>query len=225
MASCKEVVNLLKNEGKIENVEGMARFGITSEHVLGVSMPFARGLAKKLGRDHKLALELWGTGIYDARILAALVDEPAKVTESQLERWARDFDNWAVCDCSCSNLFDRTPWAYDKCFEWSARDKEFVKRAGYVMMAVLSVHHKQRPDSDFIKFFPPIKAGAGDPRNFVKKAVNWAIRQIGKRNRKLNAAAVKLSKELRKQDSPSARWIAADALRELTNPKTISRLK
>jgi 3-methyladenine DNA glycosylase AlkD len=225
MATCKDLIKVLKNEGKLENVEGMARFGITAEHVLGVSMPFTRKLAGKTGRDHKLALELWDTGIYDARILAGLVDEPGKVTESQLERWVRDFDNWAICDGTCMNLFDKTPWAYAKCFEWSAKEKEFVKRAGYVMMAVLSVHDKKRPDGDFVKFFPSIKAGAGDPRNFVKKAVNWAVRQIGKRNKRLNAAAIKLSKEIQKQDFPSARWIAADALRELTNPKIQKRLK
>jgi len=222
---CKEVIKLLKNEGDLEKVKGMERFGIPSENALGVSMPVTRNLGRKIGKDHKLALALWDTGIYDARILAGLVDEPAKVTESQLERWARDFDSWAVCDGTCSNLFDKTPWAYGKCFDWSAKEKEFVRRAGYVMMAVLSVHDKKRPDADFIKFFPSIKGGAADNRNFVRKAVNWAVRQIGKRNRKLNAAAIKLSKEIQKQGSPSARWIAADALRELTNPKIQARLK
>ncbi|MBI5358996.1 MAG: DNA alkylation repair protein [Planctomycetes bacterium] len=211
----KKIVAELKAHANPKNVAGMARYGINPHNTLGVSIPFLRGLAKKIGKNHALALELWDSGIHEARILAGMIDGPSLVTSAQMDRWAGEFDSWDVCDQVCSNLFDKTPFAYEKAVKWSKSKKEFVKRAGYVMMAALSVHDKRANDEKFIGFFPLITAGALDERNFVKKAVNWAVRQIGKRNRNLNKKAIALAKKIQKLDSKSARWIAADALREL----------
>lgn len=202
-----------------ENVAGMARFGINPRNTLGVSIPLLRDLAKKIGKDHDLAQKLWATGIHEARLLAGFIDDWRLVTTAQMEKWAQDFDSWDICDQACSNLFDRTQFAYQKAKDWTKRPEEFVKRAGYVLMAALSVHDKKAPDLVFLKFFPLIKTGATDERNFVKKAVNWALRQIGKRNSALNKAAIRLAQEIKKLDSPAARWIAADAIRELKNRK------
>jgi len=178
-----------------------------------------RRMAREIGRDHGLALKLWRSGIPDARILAALVDEPSRVTERQMERWVRDFDSWDVCDQVCSNLFDRTTFARSKALEWSGREEEFVKRAGFVLMAAMAVHDKKAADSVFRRFLPIIKHESTDDRNYVRKAVNWALRQIGKRNGPLHGEAVKVAREIKEIDSKAARWIASDALRELTNPK------
>jgi 3-methyladenine DNA glycosylase AlkD len=202
----------------------MARYGINPENTLGVSIPSLRAMAKRIGTDHALALDLWASGIHEARVLAGLVDDPALVTAAQLERWAKDFDSWDVCDGVCSNLFDRTPYAWDKAVAWSARSREFVKRAGFVLMAALAVHDKTAPDERFKNFLPLIEREAVDERNFVKKAVNWALRQIGKRNRALNRDAIAAAKRIRKVDSRSARWIAADALRELESDAVRQRL-
>jgi 3-methyladenine DNA glycosylase AlkD len=169
-------------------------------------------------------LKLWKSGSLEARALAALIDEPAKVTEAQMERWVRDFDNWAVCDTCCGYLFDKTPFAWKKAVQWSRRDEEFVKRAGYALMAWLAVHDKKAADAPFIKLLPHIKRGALDERNFVKKAVNWALRQIGKRNMALNKRAIQTAKEIRSIDTSAARWIASDALRELTRKAAQGRL-
>lgn len=169
-------------------------------------------------------MSLWETGIYDARILAALIDDPKKVTKRQMERWVRQFDNWAVCDTACGKLFSRTPFAYEAAVRWSKQKKEFVKRAGFAMMAWLAVHDKKGDDARLIRFFPHLKRGATDGRNYVKKAVNWALRQIGKRSSKLNKAARQLSKEIHSLDSPSAKWIASDALRELKSKAVQKRL-
>jgi len=193
----------------------MARFGINPEGTLGASIPTIRNLAKTIGKDHELALSLWKTGIHEARILASLVDDPTAVTERQMESWVKDFDSWDICDQVCSNLFGRTPFARHKVIEWSGREEEFVKRAGFVLVAALTVHDKKAEDSEFIAFLPMIECGSTDGRNFVKKAVNWALRQIGKRDAALNRAAIAACESIRKKDSPSARWIAADALREL----------
>jgi len=182
-------------------------------------------MAKEAGRNHALALRLWRTGIHEARILAAFVDEPGKVATAQMEKWVRGFDSWDVCDQVCSGLFDRTPYAWSKALEWSRRKQEFVKRAGFVLMAALAVHAKDVPDTCFAGFFPAIRRGAEDERNFVKKAVNWAIRQIGKRSRFLNRRMVRLSREIARLESRSARWIAADALRELESAEVRRRLK
>ena len=207
-----------------EAVAGMARYGIRPDQALGISIPKLRKLAKETGTNHPVALALWGSGIHEARILAALLAAPEQVTESLMETWVVEFDSWDVCDQVCSNLFDRTPFAYLKALAWSLRQEEFVKRAGFVLMATLSVHDKLAADSQFEQFFAPIRREAGDPRNFVKKAVNWALRQIGKRNPRLNRLAIETAQEIEKQGSPPARWIASDALRELTSDKVQARL-
>lgn len=211
--------------GNPDNVAGMARYGIRSAHVLGVSAPVLRARARAIGRDHDLAAALWQTAVLEMRLLAGLVDEPARVTPAQMERWVRAFDNWAVCDGTCSNLFDRTPYAVEKARAWSAREEEFVKRAGFVLMAALAVHDKRAPDGLFLAFLPIIEREAADGRNFVKKAVNWALRQIGKRNPRLHLEAVAVCRRLRAGKSPAARWVASDALRELTDPKTVERIE
>jgi 3-methyladenine DNA glycosylase AlkD len=203
----------------------MARFGINPDRALGVRIPDLRRLAKQVGTDHSLALGLWKTGIHEARILASMIDDPAAVTERQMESWVGDFDSWDLCDQCCGNLFDRTPFAFDKAVEWAGRDEEFVKRAGFALMAWAAVHDKTADDRVFIEFLPLVEREADDDRNFVKKAVNWALRQIGKRNRRLNRAAVSVARRLAKRnDSPAARWIGTDALRELTSEGVRSRL-
>jgi 3-methyladenine DNA glycosylase AlkD len=217
--TCEEILDQMKSMAYPRAREGMARFGIKSENAYGISIPSLRKLAKQIGKDHALALNLWSSGIHEARILAGMVDDPEQVTESQMEHWVNDFDSWDVCDQCCSNLFDKTVFAYPKAIEWSERRQEFVKRAGFVLMAVLAVHDKAAEDDQFAQFFPIIKREAGDERNFVKKAVNWALRQIGKRNRVLNQAAIDVGKEIKTIDSRTARWIAGDALRELTSEK------
>ncbi len=202
----------------------MARFGIRPGQVLGIKVPVLRKMAKEVGKNHELALALWQSGLHEARILAALVAEPDRVTEDLMEAWVLDFDSWDVCDQVCSNLFDRTPMAYHKALEWSQREAAFVKRAGFVMMAALALHDKAAPDAKFQPFFPAIHREAGDERNFVKKAVNWALRQIGKRNPALNMEAIQVAETIQALDSRSARWIAADALRELRSSKVQERL-
>jgi 3-methyladenine DNA glycosylase AlkD len=221
----KATIDRLKALGDPKNVAGMARFGIRGVKAYGVAAPDLHRLAKEIGRDHKLALDLWRTGVHDARALAALIDDPARVTRRQMERWATDFDSWAICDCVCSHLFDKTPYAWDKAREWTGRDEEYVKRAGFVLMATLAVHDKAAADERLEALFPYIVEHATDERNFVKKAVNWALRQIGKRNRRLNKLAVRTARQIGKIDSRAARWIAADALRELTSEKVKPRLK
>lgn len=223
--SVPEVIRRLKAVSVPADLEGMARFGINTKRALGVSIPKLRGLAREIGTDHALAAALWRTRVHEARILAGLVDDPARVTDAQMERWARGFDSWDVCDLMCGNLFDQTAHAWAKAVEWSARDEEFVKRAGFVLMAALSVHDKKAPDAKFRRFFPIIRREAGDERNFVKKAVNWALRQIGKRNAALNRDAVRCGESVAKQGSRSARWIAADALRELRSEGVRRRIE
>lgn len=221
----EEILKRLKSLSNPEAVKGMARFGINPKNTYGVSIPDIRKMAKEIGRNHSLAQQLWSSGIHEARILAGLVDDKTRVTEAQMENWVKDFDSWDVCDQVCSNLFDKTPFAYRKVVEWSKRDEEFVKRAGFVLMATLSVHDKKAEDKRFERFFPIIKREANDNRNFVKKAVNWALRQIGKRNFNLNKKAIETAKEIRKMDPKSAKWIASDALRELTSEAVQRRLK
>jgi 3-methyladenine DNA glycosylase AlkD len=215
----------LKSMANPDNVAGMARYGISTDKALGISIYTLRPMAKEIGRDHALALELWESGIHEARILASYIADPKQVTVAQMERWTADFDSWDVCDQVCSSLFDQTPYAYDKAFEWSERPEEFVKRAGFVLMAALSVHDKKAPDSRLEAFFPVIAREACDGRNFVKKAVNWALRQIGKRSRYLNSQAIETAQAISQMDCKPARWIAADALRELTKPAVQRRLE
>jgi len=218
-------VRALQSLANPRNVAGMARFGINTAGTLGVSIPALRKMAKGIGTDHSLALALWKTGVHEARLLAGFIGDPPALTDRQMESWVRDFDSWDICDQVCSNLFDRTPVAHQKARAWSRREEEYVKRAGFVLMAALSVHDKAAADAAFLKFLPIIKRESTDERNFVKKAVNWALRQIGKRNRKLNAAAIRTAKDIQKLDSRSARWIAADALRELRSESVKKRLK
>jgi len=219
-----DAIKKLKSLSNPKAVKGMARYGINPEKNLGVSIPNLRQIAGETERNHMLALNLWSTGIHDARILAGMIDEPAKVSEEQMEDWAGDFDSWDVCDQVCMNLFEKIPIAYGKAVEWSGRDKEFVKRAGFALMAILAVKDKKAGDERFIKFLPYIKKESADSRNYVKKAVNWALRQIGKRNIRLNELAVKTGEEICTFDSNSAKWIASDALRELKSEKIQKRL-
>jgi len=207
------------------NIAGMARYGIKVEKVFGVPAPVLRKMAREIRGDHALAVRLWATGIHDAKHLAALCDNPRQVTEAQMERWARDFDSWDVVDGCCNNLFRKTEFAHRKAVEWTSREEEYVKRAGFVLMACLAVHNKAVKDAVFVRYLRLLKKGATDERNFVKKAVNWALRQIGKRSLKLHAAAIATAKQIRELDSKPARWIAADALRELTDEKTVARIR
>ncbi len=220
----EEVVRELRSQADASALKGMARFGIATKGALGLSIPKLRKIAKKIGRDHRLAAGLWKTGIHEARILAAMVDEATKVTERQMESWVADFDSWDVCDGCCGSLFDKTPFAYSKALEWSKREEEFVKRAGYVLMAELAVHDKEAPDAAFLRFFDAIERGSTDKRNFVKKAVNWALRQIGKRNKRLNASGLKLAARISKLETGSAKWVASDAIRELRSVAVQKRL-
>lgn len=221
----EEILKQLKSLSNPEAIEGMARFGINPNNTYGVSIPDLRKIAQETGKDHTLALQLWSSGIHEARILAGMIHEPEKVTGEQMEAWVADFDSWDVCDQVCSNLFDKTGLAYQKAIEWSDREEEFVKRAGFVLMAALAVHDKKAGDEKFLEFLPVIKKEAFDDRNFVKKAINWALRQIGKRNMNLNRAAIETAKEIQGIDSKAAKWIASDALRELTDEKTQKRLR
>lgn len=202
----------------------MARFGINPHNTYGVSIPKLRKLALQIGRNHELAQGLWSSGIHEARILATLIDSPERVTEKQMENWVKHFDSWDVCDGCCGNLFDKTKFAYRKAVAWSKRHEEFVKRAGFVLMAQLAVHDKEASDKEFLRFFSIIEREATDHRNFVKKAVNWALRQIGKRNLHLNKVAIKTAKRIQEIDSRAAKWIASDTLRELTSEAVQERL-
>jgi 3-methyladenine DNA glycosylase AlkD len=222
MTSAADIVAHLRTLRSTRDVAGQRRFGITPRgELLGIRAPVLREIARRHRRDHPLALALWATAVHEARIIATLADDPRQVTRGQMERWARECDNWAATDACCCVLFDRTPFAIAKAHAWSRRRAEFVKRAGFVLMAGLAVHRQELPDEVFLGFLPAIRREAADGRNFVKKAVNWALRQIGKRNPRLRRAAITEARALRKLDSSSARWIAADALRELkrTQPR------
>ena len=220
----QKVLKWLERRGTKRNREGMARYGIRARKVFGVSVATMRPLAKRLGRNHELAAALWDTGWHEARILASLVDEPAHVTPAQMDRWCREFDNWAVCDSVCFHLFDRTPHAFRKVAQWCDRREEFVKRAAFALLAGLAVHDKRASDERFVECLPLIERAANDERNFVKKSVNWALRAIGKRNPTLNAAAVTVARRLADSPEAAARWAGKDALRELTSPAVMRRL-
>jgi len=221
----REIIGELESLSNPEDIEGMARFGINSKKAYGVRMPELRRMARKIGKNHELAEKLWKHGYTETRILASIVDDPEMVTEAQMEEWAIEFDSWDVCDQCCMNLFRKTPFAYKKAFEWSMRDEEFVKRAAFTLIATLAVHDKKADDSKFEQFFPIILRESSDNRNFVKKAVNWALRQIGKRNIYLNKKAIMSAEKINKTGSKSAKWIARDALRELKSEKVQIRLK
>ncbi len=219
------ILTTLYSKANPKNVEGMKRFGIEStDKMLGISTPFLQSLKKSIGINHELALELWQTGIFEARVLAAFIADPKQVTRPLMNRWVHDFDNWAICDGVCLHCFRRTMHGHGVIPSWTKQQSEFVRRAGFSMMATLAVGDKKSVDAVFLAYLPIIKKYSTDERNFVKKAVNWALRQIGKRNLKLNTAAIKTAKEIRKSDSPAAKWIAADALRELQSPAVQKRL-
>jgi len=210
----QKIISELKKHSNPKDREGMARFGINPKYALGVHIPVLRNLAKKIGKNHKIAEDLWKTKIHEARILACMIDDPKIVAEKQLEEWVKEFNSWDLCDQCCMNLFDKLPIAWKKAVEWPKRKEEFVRRAGFSLMACLAWHDKKAKDKDFLKLFPVIKKYSTDDRNFVRKAVNWALRQIGKRNKNLNKKAIALAKEIQEIDSKTAKWIAGDAIRE-----------
>jgi len=225
MASVKDVLDKLQSKAQPEQLKGMAKYGMTVEQRLGVSVPDMRKLAKEIGKDHKLALDLWRTGIAEARIVAAMVGDPAKLTEEQMEDWVKGINSWDVCDQVCMNLFEKNHLAWKKIVDWSEREEEFVKRTAFSLIACLAWHDKKASDEKFIELLLVIVRGATDERNFVKKAVNWALRNIGKRNLNLNKAAINAAKEIQQIDSKAARWIASDAIRELESDAVQSRLR
>lgn len=224
MSVIAEIIDLLREKSNPKYLEGMKRFGIDSTKALGIPLPELRKIARVIKKDHELALALWKTNLHEARILASLIDDPALVTEEQFDGWTNDFYSWDLCDQVCGNLFDRTPFAVEKAFAYSLREEEFVKRAGFVLMAEYAVHQKKAADEIFIKFFQTIEREACDERNFVKKAVSWALRQAGKRNETLRLAAIACAERILKQNCKTARWIANDVLNELTGkaPRTIN---
>jgi 3-methyladenine DNA glycosylase AlkD len=219
-----EVLGELRRSADPARLTGMARYGIATDSALGVTVTELRAIARRIGRDHALAAALWDTAIHEARILATIVDEPQRVTRAQAERWVAAVGSWDLCDGLCSNLLDRTPFALDIAVEWSARDEEFVRRAGFVLMAASAVHRKDLPDERFEALLPAVRSGATDERNYVKKAVSWALRQIGKRSPVLHARAVATAETIRAIGSRPARWIASDALRELESDAVRDRL-
>ena len=224
-----EIIKRLEPLENPENVAGMARFGITAKKAFGISSSvlkdFAKEIKKQTADRHALALELWETGIHEARIIAYLIDDPKKVSPAQMNAWAKDFDNWAICDSTCGNLFRRTEYAYQKAFEWAECEEEFVKRAGIVLAAWLAVHDKKTDDARIAEFLPVLERHAADERNFVKKAVSWSLRQIGKRSLNLHRLAVETAERIKSQQTRAARRIASDALRELQSAKTLERLR
>lgn len=195
----------------------MAHYGINPQHALGISISILRKMAKEIGKNHSLAQELWDSGIHEARLLAVYIDDPSQATEEQMESWVKDIDSWDLCDGFCNNLLVRTPIAVQKAIEWSNRPETYVKRAAFSLMACIAVHLKQLPDEQFEEFLDLVYKQAIDDRNFVKKAVNWALRQIGKRNTNLNQKAIAIAQQIQQLDSKAAQWIADDALRELTS--------
>ncbi len=219
-----DAVGALERKGTRRNREGMARYGIVSPKAFGVSVAEVRTLAKRLGRDHALALVLWRTGWLEARWLAAFVAEPARLTVSQMNQWAKGFDNWAVCDSACFHCFDRSPLAWGRIHAWAGRKPEFVKRAAFALLASVALHDKAAPDAPFLRGLALIETSATDERNFVKKAVNWALRAIGGRNPALHEAAIKVSQRLAASEDATARWVGKDALKAFASPATKRRV-
>jgi 3-methyladenine DNA glycosylase AlkD len=222
-AQVREALSWLEQHGTKHTLEGMARYGIPSDNALGVSVSDIQVLAKRLGRNHELAAGLWETRCYEARMLCSFVDEPARVTPAQMDRWCRDFDNWAICDTLCFHLFDRTPHAWSKIEKWSGSGDEFVKRAAFALLASLALHDRTTPDPPFARSLTFIERGATDERNFVKKGVSWALRGVGRRSAGLHAASMALAKRLAVSSHAAARWVGKDALRDLTKPAVTRR--
>ena len=221
-----EIVERLKSLANSKNVDGMAKFGINPEGTLGISMPNLRSIAKEIRNNNDLAIELWDTGIHEARILATLVADPKVISEERIDKWVEDIDSWDVCDQFCSNLLDKTEFCYKKIYEWTAREDEFVKRAGFALIATSSMHHKKQDDKVFEDFLALIINASNDERNFVKKAVNWALRQIGKRSNYLNEKALIAAYQIKDNvnSNKAAKWIASDAIKELESEKIRSRI-
>jgi 3-methyladenine DNA glycosylase AlkD len=213
------IVATLKRKATKKTRDGMARYGLPSDHALGVPIGTIKALGKQIGKDHDLAAALWKTGVYEARILAAFVGEADRVTAVEMDRWCRDFDNWGICDTVCFVLWDRTPLAWRKIGPWARRREEFVKRTAFVLLACLALHDKKAEDAAFLKHLPLVERGASDERNFVKKGVSWALRAVGRRNAALNTPCVALARRLRESPDPAARWVGADALRDLTRTR------
>lgn len=226
MPSPEAIALIARLEGLASPVDaaGMARFGIGGAHVLGISVKTLRTIAREIGRNHALAQELWASGIHEARILASIVDEPTRVDADQMERWVVDFDSWNLCDQCCANLFVRTPFAHTQALAWSEREAEFVKRAGFVLMAQVAGKDRRAPTVLLHTYLARAEHEAGDERNFVKKAVSWAMREIGQRSPELNAVAVDVARRLQASDVRATRWVGADALRELTSEKVAQRI-
>jgi 3-methyladenine DNA glycosylase AlkD len=232
LKTADEILAHLRSLANPENVAGMARFGINPARALGITVNRLRTIARETRAEvkdaherHALAAGLWASGVHEARILATILDDPKLVDEAQMEAWAAEFDSWDLVDQACGNLFDKTPPGYTKALEWSARPGEFVRRAGFSLMAYIAVHDKRRPESDFEPFLGAILARAGDERNFVKKAVNWALRSIGKRSRALNGRAIAAAEQMAALPERAARWNARDALRELRSERVQQRMK
>ncbi|MFC1540628.1 DNA alkylation repair protein [Candidatus Margulisiibacteriota bacterium] len=221
----QEILRKIKSQANPRNVLGMARYGINPQNNYGLCMGDIMSLARQIGQDHALAGKLWASGIRDARILASMVDDPAQVTSSQMDKWAKDLNSWDVCDSLCGRLFDRTKYTQQKIVQWSKRKEEYVKRAAFSIIAWLVAHDKKIDDKTFLNYLKLVKKAARDERNYVKKAVNWALRSIGKRNMKLNKAAIKTARDIAKLDSKAAKWNAKDTLRELTGKKVQARLR
>jgi len=225
MAYIDDVIDKLRSKARPENLEGMTKYGIPLEQRLCISVPDLRKLAKEIGTDHKLAMDLWKTGVGEARILAAMIDDPHKLTEVQMEDWVKDINSWDVCDQVCMNLFKKNQLAWKKIIDWSEREEEFVKRTAFSLIACLAWYDKKASDDKFLELLPIIVREATDERNFVKKGVNWALRSIGKRNLNLNKAAISTAKKIQQLDSKAAHWIASDAIRELESDAVQNRLR
>jgi 3-methyladenine DNA glycosylase AlkD len=220
----QEIVAKLELLSTPENIEGMERFGITPEKTYAVRIPELRKIAKESGKNHELALELWELDFRETKILACMIDDPKMVSSSQLNAWVLEFDYWEICDQCCMNLFRKTSFAYDKIFEWGEHEAEFVKRAAFSLLAVMAVHDKKQPNHQFEQYYPLLISASTDNRNFVKKAVNWALRSIGKKNSSLNKSSIDLAEEILALNTKSSKWIASNALKELKNEKVRKKL-
>jgi 3-methyladenine DNA glycosylase AlkD len=220
-----DVLAWLKKTGSPKAAAGLARYGLPTQNAYGISVAVLQKYAKGIGTDHDLALKLWKSGSLDARILASFLGDPAKVTPAMMNAWCRDFDNWGTVDTACFKLFDRSPHAWTVVPKWVKQKGEFQKRAGFVMMACLAAHDKAATDAAFLKFMPMIEKGASDDRNFVKKGVSWALRHVGHRNAALHAAAVKTATKLSNSEDPTERWVGKDALRDITRPAVLRKVK
>ncbi len=222
--TANEIIAKLKQLKNPKTLAGKAHFGINVSKALGLSMPQIRGIAKQITKDHALAEAMWQADIHETRLIASMIDIPHEVTEDQMERWVVGFNSWDICDQTCGELFDRTPFTKQKIHQWALRDEEFVKRAAFALIAWQAVHNKKMPNDEFLKYLPVIEKASSDPRNFVKKAVNWALRQIGKRSANLHPHALALAKNLASSSDKTARWIGKDAVKELTAEKQLKRL-